>query len=126
MRPEVVQMRKRTIRNGMRLVLAALLLIILTSFFHSGVADLLALSMDAEQRFYTMGIFWAAAIGGYGVVLSVFGFVLSARQRDAGVRLLPLFLLIGGVVLFFFYLFATSFTAPVQEQRLRPGETITI
>lgn len=119
-------MRKRTIRSGMRLVLAALLLIILTSFFHSGVADLLALSMDAEQRFYTMGIFWAAAIGGYGVVLAVFGFVLSARQRDAGVRLLPLFLLIGGVVLLFFYLFVTSFNAPVQEQRLRPGETITI
>ena len=119
-------MRKRTIRNGMRLVLTALLLIILTSFFHSGVADLLALSMGAEQRFYSLGIFWAAVLGGYGVVLAVFGFVLSARQRDAGIRLLPLFLLIGGVVLLFFYLFAASFGTPVKEQRLRPGETITI
>lgn len=119
-------MRKRTIRSGMRLILAALLLIILTSFFHERVADLLALSMGAEQRFYNLGIFWAAAIGGYGVVLAVFGFVLPARQRDAGVRLLPLFVVIGGVVLLFFYLFVTSFTAPNQEERLRPGETITI
>ncbi len=40
-------MRKRTIRSGMRLVLAALLLITLTSFFHSGVADFLSLSVGA-------------------------------------------------------------------------------
>lgn len=119
-------MRKRTIRSGMRLVLAALLLIILTSFFHGGIADLLALSVGAEQRFYSLGIFWAAAIGGYGVILAVFGFVLSAHQRDAGIRLLPLFLVMGGVVLFFFYLFVASFTAPDKEERLRPGETITI
>lgn len=119
-------MRKRTIRSGMRLVLAALLLIILTSFFHGGVADLLALSMGAEQRFYSLGIFWAAAMGGYGAVLTVFGFVLPARQRDAGIRLLPLFLLIMGVMMLFFYLFVSSFNAPVKEERLRPGETITI
>jgi len=119
-------MRKRTIRTGMRLVLAALLLIVLTSFFHGGVADLLALSMGAEVRFYNLGIFWAAAIGGYGVVLTVFGFVLPARQRDAGIRLLPLFLAMAGVVLIFFYLLVASFNAPVKEERLRPGETITI
>src|SRR5690242_20366034 len=102
-------MRKRTIRTGMRLVLAALLLIILASFYHSWVADLLALSPGAEQRFYGLGIFWAAAIGGYGVVLIVFGFVLSGNLRDAGVRLLPVFLLIAVTILFFFYLLASSF-----------------
>ncbi|HEX9022674.1 MAG TPA: hypothetical protein VF799_02440 [Geobacteraceae bacterium] len=119
-------MRKRTVRNGMRLVLAALLLIILTSFFHGGVADLLALSAGAEQRFYSLGIFWAAAVGGYGAVLTVFGFILPARQNDAGIRLLPLFLLIVGVMTLFFYLFVASFNGPGREERLRPGETITI
>lgn len=119
-------MRKRTIRTGMRLVLAALLLIILTSFFHAEISDLFSLSIGAEQRFYSLGIFWAAAMGGYGVVLSVFGLVLPATQRDAGVRLLPQFLIIAGTVAIFFYLVMTSFNAPVKEKRLRPGETITI
>ncbi len=119
-------MRKRTIRSGMRLVLAALLLIILTSFYHGGVADLLALSMGAEQRFYNLGIFWAAAFGGYGAILTVFGFILPPRQHDAAIRLLPLFLLIVGVMLLFFYLFVASFNGPGREERLRPGETITI
>jgi hypothetical protein len=122
----VTPMRKRSIRTGMRLVLTALLLIILTSFFHGGVADLLVLSMGAERQFYNLGIFWAAALGSYGVILSVFGFVLPARQRDATIRLLPLFLVMGGVVLLFFYLCVNSFTAPVKEERLHPGETITI
>lgn len=119
-------MRKRTIRNGMRMLLAALLLIILASFFHAGIADLLSLSMHTEQRFYSLGIFWAAAIGAYGVVLSTLGLILPATPRDAGVRLLPLVLLILFSTIFFFYLFVATLTTPVGEKRLRPGSTITI
>ena len=76
-------MRKRTIRNGMRLVLAALAVIIIASFYHENVADMLSLSFDAEMRFYRLGIFWAAAMGGYGVVLTAFGLVLPGTQREA-------------------------------------------
>jgi hypothetical protein len=121
-------MRKRTIRNGMRLVLAALMLIIVASFFHEGVGGILSLSLDAEMRFYQLGIFWAAAIGGYGVVLAAFGLVLPGNQRDAGIRVMPLFLMIVAAVSFFFYLLAASFNAPSDSprERLRPGETITI
>ena len=61
-------MRKRTIRNGMRLVLAALLLIIVASFYLGYVGDLLSLSTMAESRFYQSAIFLAAALGGYGAV----------------------------------------------------------
>ena len=118
-------MRKRTIRNGLRLMLAALLLILLASFYHADVADLLSLSTGAELRFYSLGIFWAAAIGGYGVVLTVIGFVLPANYRDSGIRLAPLFLLIVCVVAAFFYFLVRSFDEPVRE-RLRPGQTITI
>lgn len=121
-------MRKRTIRNGMRLVLAALAVIILASFYHDSVAEILSLSLDAEMRFYRLGIFWAAAMGGYGVVLAAFGLVLPGTQRDYGVRVMPAFLMIVAVVSFFFYLLAASLNAPhtPRHDRLRPGETITI
>jgi hypothetical protein len=112
----------------MRLVLAALVLIIITSFYHDRVGGLLSLSLDAEKRFYQLGIFLAAAMGSYGVILASFGLVLPGNKRDAGVRVMPLFLMIFAVVSFFFYLLAASFDAPSNSprERLRPGETITI
>lgn len=119
-------MRKSTIRNGMRLLLAALILINLATFFHAGVADLFSLSASAEERFSTLGIFWAAAIGGYGVVVAVLGFVLPANYRDAGVRLAPVFVLLLCAVAMFFYFFVTSLNEPAGEERLKPGTTITI
>ena len=121
-------MRKRTIRSGMRLVLAALVLILVASFYHDSVGDIMSLSFDAEMRFYRLGIFWAAAMGGYGVVLAAFGLVLPGNHRDSGVRVMPAFILIVAAVSLFFYLLAASFNAPPDpsRERLRPGETITI
>jgi len=121
-------MRKRTVRNGMRLVMAALILIILASFYHGNLSELFSLSIAAENRIYSLGIFWAAAIGGYGVVLAAFGLVLPRGKQDESVRILPLSLLITGFILLFFYLLASSFNTPAdfEQKRLRPGETITI
>jgi hypothetical protein len=121
-------MRKRTIRNGMRLVLAALLLIIVASFYHDRIGDVLNLSLDAEMRYYRLGIFWAAALGGYGVVLAAFGLALPGNSRDSGVRILPALFMIVAAVSLFFYLLAASFDVPEKppRERLRPGETITI
>lgn len=121
-------MRKRTVKNGMRLVMAALILIILSSFYHGQLAELFSLSIAAESRFYRLGIFWAAAIGGYGVVVTAFGFAFSPLKNDAQVRILPTFIGISAVILLFFYLLSSSMEAPVrdEQQRLRPGETITI
>lgn len=121
-------MRKRTIRNGMRLVLAALVLIIIASFYHDSVGEILSLSLDAEMRLYRLGIFWAAAMGGYGVVLAAFGLALPGTRSDSGVRVMPSFLMIVAVVSLFFYLLAASFDDPSKppRERLRPGETITI
>jgi hypothetical protein len=121
-------MRKRTLRNGMRLVLGALAIILVVSFFHAHVAELFALSIEAEMRLYRLGIFWAAAIGGYGVVLSAFGLVLPGNHQDNGIRVRPLLFMIVAAVSLFFYLLAASFDAPddTPRQRLRPGETITI
>lgn len=121
-------LRKRTVRNGMRLVIAALILIIIVSFYHLQIADLFFLSIEAENRIYRLGIFWAAAIGSYGVVVTAIGFALSPQKNDFQVRLLPVFVLIFVFVFLFFYLLATSIESPSREKqpRVRPGETITI
>lgn len=121
-------MRKRTVKNGMRLVMAALVLIILASFYHVQFSDLFSLSLDAESRIYRLGMFWAAALGGYGVVVMAFGFALSPLKNDAQVRLLPIFIAISAMIFFFFYLLSSSINAPARDEqrRVRPGETITI
>ncbi len=108
--------------------MTALILIVLASFYHVQLSDLFSLSPAAESRIYRLGMFWAAAIGGYGVVVTVFGFVLSPLRNDTQVRLLPLFLSISVMILFFFYLLTSSINAPAvdEQRRLRPGETITI
>lgn len=121
-------MRKRSIRNGMRLVLAALAVIIIASFYHDSVAGIMSLSFESETRLYRLGIFCAAAMGAYGVVQAAFGLVLPGVRGDSGVRVMPTFLMIVALVLLFFYLLAASFDAPrtPRHDRLRPGETITI
>jgi len=120
--------RKRTVRNGMRLVMAALILIILASFYHVQLSDLFSLSPAAESRIYRLVIFWAAAIGGYGVVVTALGFAFSPLKTDFKVRLLPVFLGISVLMFIFFYLLSSSFDAPAsdEQRRVRPGETITI
>jgi nitrate/nitrite transporter NarK len=112
----------------MRLVLAALILIVLASFFHIQLSDVFSLSPVGESRVYRLGMFWAAAIGGYGVVVAAFGFVLSPQKNDAQVRLLPVFMGISILVFLFFFLSSSSLETPARDEqrRLRPGETITI
>ena len=72
-----------------------------------------------------MGMVAAAATGGYGVVLAVFGLVLPADRRDRGARIAPVFLMVLCAVALFFYLFFSSFNAPPGE-RIDPGAAITI
>ena len=120
-------MRKRTVRNGMRLLLAALLLITLASFYHSGMADLLSLSPGTERRFYSLEMFIAMLVGGYGVGVTAFGLVLPADHcDDVKIRIASLFFMVLCSVALFFYLFVRSFIAPVEEERIQPGATITI
>lgn len=121
-------MRKRIIRSGMRLVLAALILIVLASFYHVQLSNLFSWSPSAESRFYQLGMFWAAAIGGYGVVVTVFGFLLSPLKNDLHVRIMPISVGIFALIVLFFYLLSSSMDTPARDdqQRLRPGETITI
>ncbi len=112
----------------MRMVMAALMLIIIASFYHAPLSDLFLLSSSAESRIYRLGMFWAVAIGSYGVVLAAFGLALSPLKNDFQIRLMPVFLMVTAMIVLFFYLLTSSIEAqPGNEQRrVRPGETITI
>src|SRR6266568_7485440 len=112
----------------MRLVMAALILIVMASFYNVQLSDLFSLSPAAESRIYRLGMFWAAAIGGYGVVVAAFGLALSPLKDDARIRLMPIFLGISAMIYIFFYLLSSSVQAPQRDEqrRVRPGETITI
>lgn len=121
-------MRKRTVRNGLRLVTAALILIIMASFYHAQLSDLFSLTSAAESRIYRLGMFWAAAVGGYGVVVAALGLALSPLKNDSHIRILPVFIAVSAMIVIFFYLLSYSIEAPAsgKERRVRPGETITI
>ena len=73
-------------------------------------------------------MFWTAAIGGYGVVVMVFGFVLSPHKYDTRIRLLPIVVTVLALIFLFFYLLSSSLEVPARDEqrRVRPGETITI
>ena len=121
-------MRKRSVKNGMRLILVAQIMIIAASFFHSWITDFFSLSASAGSRIYRNGMFLAAAIGGYGVVVTVLGFILSPRKNDAEVRLFPIIMFISGMIFLFFYLLSDAMDSPTryEQRRVMPGETITI
>ena len=121
-------MRKRTVRSGLRLVAAALALIILASFYHGPIADLFSLSPPAEERSYQTALYWSSLLGGFGVLRIVFGLIRPARKSDGDIRLLPSFLAILAALLLFCYLVSASLEPSdhPRHKRLRPGETITI
>ncbi len=120
-------MRKRTVRTALRLLLAALALIILASFYHAPLAGLLSLSPGTELRLFRLAMFGAAGMGIYGVMLFVSGLILPADRRDnARIRIAPLFVLLLCALGLFFYLFVASFGTSGEQRQLRPGETITI
>ena len=119
-------MRRRLVRNGLRFLLASLVLIVLISFFLGELVSFLSLFVNPGQGLYGKGIFWAAAIGGYGVVVTVLGLILSSDRRDAGIKIMPVLLWLICFVTLFFYLLVSSFNSPSIDQRQSPGTSISI
>lgn len=112
-------MRKSTVRSGMRLLLAAMLLIFIAGFYSS-------ITPGATENFYGQIIFWATALGGVGVIMAVAGMIRSPGRDDHKIKIYPLLLLILAVIIFYFYLMTSSLFTPAIYERLHPGETITI
>ncbi|HJV66837.1 MAG TPA: hypothetical protein VJ550_13965 [Geomonas sp.] len=117
-------MRKRTIRSGLRFMIAGILCVILATFFHAQLASLLFGGMADEGRLTFLGFFLGWMLSGWGALLAVAGFVQGGVNSDR-VRLAPTFLLLVSLVILFFVLAYDSMTSP-RVPPLQPGETINI
>lgn len=117
-------MRKNTVKIGLNLVLAGIIVLILATFYHAEVASLLILSPGGEMMFVYLGFLGGAALGCLGILATVAGLVRCALPGRE-VRLTPVILLLAAAVILYFHLFYSSLTHP-EPSRMRPGETITI
>lgn len=127
MSPGVVSdMRRRTVRFGIHLIIAAVIVIAAVTFFHETLAGWFGFSPAEEERLVYQGFFWGGLSGGCGVTVTALGLVFgSERAGDARIPLAPPLIVLGAVVFVFVLLFVASFrTYHIQD--LRPGETITI
>lgn len=108
----------------MNLLLAAVVPLILATFYHEQIARLFMLSSYSEQILVFIGIFWGWVSGCLGILVIVAGLVLSAGKGPE-VRLTPTVILLAAALFFYFFLFYSSFTT-TEPARMKPGETITI
>lgn len=117
-------MRKGTVRSGIRAISAGIVCLVAATFYHAELAALLSLGLEGEARLTFFGFFLAGMLGGFGVLIAAMG-LLQSGNGNSRVRLLPSLALLFSLVLLFFVLTYTSFTAP-PPPRLPPGESINI
>jgi hypothetical protein len=117
-------MRKRTIRSGLRFMIAGIACVILATFFHAQISNLLFAGMADEGKLTFLGFFLGWMLSGYGALWTVAGFVQSGANSER-VRLAPTFLLLVSLVVLFFVLAYDSMSSP-RVPPLQPGETINI
>ena len=117
-------MRKGTVKSGLKLLLAALVPLILATFYHEQIARFLILSPYNETLLVYFGFFWSGVSGCLGILVTVTGLVLSAGKGPEA-RLAPTVILLAATLILYFCLFYSSFTT-TEPAKLRPRETITI
>jgi glucan phosphoethanolaminetransferase (alkaline phosphatase superfamily) len=118
-------MRKRTVRTGLRLLAAAVTLLLLGTFYSQQLNSLFALPSDGAFEFVRLAFFWGGILGGGAIVTISVGLVQRSRG-DENIRLFRAVILVLIMVVLFFTLFYRSLTSPLPEQPLRPGETLII
>ena len=117
-------MRRSTVKSGLKLIIAAVVLVILAAFFHEQIADFLLLSPGGETQFIFLGLFWGGVSGFCGIAVAVVG-LLRTPGGEHAVSLLRPMAILAALVFLFMYLLFSSFSPP-ERPKLRPGETITI
>jgi len=118
-------MRKRTVRNGLRLLSASLFLLILGAFYSHEIAGMFFFSLVGVLEFVQLAFFWSGILGGAGIIMICAG-LLRASIRPENVRVLPSLALVLIMLGLFFLLFMRALTFPPSQQPLRPGETLII
>ena len=117
-------MRKTTVRTGIRFISAGIVTLMAATFFHSEIATLLFLGIGGEARLTFLGFFVSGIFGGYGVLLTAYGFLQSGAGHPP-VRVVPSMVFLFSLIVLFFVLAYTSITTP-HAPTLRPGESINI
>lgn len=118
-------MRRNSVQYGLKLVIVAIFMVIAATFYHEEVAALLVMTPAAEMRFVFLGLFVGGVCGCLGILITVAG-ILRGSAADRSVPLAPTIIILAATILLFFFLLYSSFRAPAEPPRLRPGETITI
>src|SRR5690242_7780159 len=111
-------LRKGTVKKGVKLLIAAVCLLIAASFYHDELAGILFLSPSDVQQLVYFSFFWGGILGGAGIMVVVTGLLRSAGREDALTRLAPtLWLLVVAVIIFFILLYR-SFGTPQEPPQL--------
>ena len=118
-------MRKKTVRDGLRLLVAAIFLLILGTFYSREIGGMLLFSAGGAVEFVQLAFFWGGILGGVGMLLVCAGLLRASLQTEK-TRLLPSFALVLLMLGLFFLLFMRAISSPPPQQPLRPGETIII
>lgn len=118
-------MRKKTVRDGIRLLIAALFLLILGTFYSQEIGAVFFSSSGGAMEFVQLAFFWGMLLGGMAILMICAGFVRSAVPFEK-VRLLPSFILLVLLLGLFFAMFFSTLSAPQKAPPLRPGETVII
>lgn len=118
-------MRKKTVRDGIRLLIAALLLLIMGTFYSQEIGDVFFSSSGGAMEFVQLAFFWGMVLGGMAILLICAGFVRSAVPFEKA-RLLPSFMLLILLLGLFFTMFFRTLSLPQKAPPLRPGETLII
>ena len=118
-------MRKRTVRTGLRFMIAAVSLLLLGTFYSQQINAFLSLPADGAFEFVKLAFFWSGIFGAAGVLVLIFGLMQRASAIDR-FSLVPSFFLVIFLLTVFFTLFYRSLSAPPARQPLQPGETLLI
>ena len=118
-------MRKKTVRTGLRFMVAAVSLLLLGTFYSQQVNAIFALPADGAFEFVKLAFFWSGITAATGVVIVIFGLMQRAAAVDK-FSLVPTFLLVVFLLSVFFFLFYHSLSSPPEIQQLKPGETLII
>ena len=118
-------MRKKTVRTGLKFMAAGIICVTVATFFPAEAANLFLLGIGGEVRITFLGFFLGGVCGGCGVLVAAAG-LLQSGGDERGVRLAPTIILLLSMVVVFFVLAYSSFTATPESPALPRGESINI
>ncbi|MFZ3207806.1 MAG: hypothetical protein WA140_03105 [Geobacteraceae bacterium] len=117
-------MRMNSVKSGLNLVFAGIVMVTLATFFHGNIAALLGFSISAEMRLVFLGLFWGGVFACVGITITVIGLLMGVAGRQAS-NLRPIIIALAMAVMIFIVLMFTYLRGH-ERPRLQPGETLTI